>query len=235
MAWYDPDARKVRCSTCRPVDAPQDPTVSATPTSIASPSILVVNPVGGSSALREAAPRCDPKFQKGAVGEYLLGNFLNKNLSAHEILLNDRSVPSSRGNIDHIVIASSGVWILDTKNWTGRVNLRNVAGHFDERRRLYADDEDRTEKIEALDKQVIPVATLIGDSSIDVTPALVLVDEDRTGISPARILTSKPQKYLGVWIIWPKALVKKIQAPGPLSPEAVAALAKRLDCAFPPR
>jgi len=235
MAWYDQDMKKVTSSTCRPVDAPPDLGVSTTPKASASPSTPTVNPVGGSSALRESVRRGDPNFQKGAVGEYLLGKYLNDHLSANEIVLNDRRAPSSQGNIDHVVIASSGVWILDAKNWCGRVALRNVAAHFDVRHRLYVDEDDRTNKVEALYNQVIPVATLIGNPSIDVTPALVLVGEDWTGISPVRILASRPYKYLGVWITWPKALVKKIQAPGRLSHDAVADLAKQLDSALPPR
>jgi hypothetical protein len=40
----------------------------------------------------------------------------------------------------------------------------------------------------------------------------LLLGEDWTGFSPARVLMSKPYKCLDVWTIWPKALVKKIRA-----------------------
>jgi hypothetical protein len=54
-------------------------------------------------------PQSITNWQKGSVGERKLAASLQKNLGDRVIILNDRSVPKTRGNIDHLVIASSGV------------------------------------------------------------------------------------------------------------------------------
>jgi len=38
--------------------------------------------------------------------------------------LHDRRIPPTKANIDHIVIAPTGVYIIDAKNYTGRAYLR---------------------------------------------------------------------------------------------------------------
>ena len=37
---------------------------------------------------------------------------LHRELQNGEIILNDCQIPNGRGNIDHIVVASSGVWVI---------------------------------------------------------------------------------------------------------------------------
>lgn len=44
------------------------------------------------------------------------------------VLLHDRRVPSTQGNIDHVAIAASGVWIIDAKNYRGVIQRRDVGG-----------------------------------------------------------------------------------------------------------
>ena len=35
------------------------------------------------------------------------------------VVLHDRAVPGTRANIDHLVVAADGVWVVDTKRWAG--------------------------------------------------------------------------------------------------------------------
>jgi len=37
--------------------------------------------------------------------------------------LHDRRIPPTRANIDHIVIAPTGVYVIDAKNYAGRAQL----------------------------------------------------------------------------------------------------------------
>lgn len=37
------------------------------------------------------------------------------------VLLHDRRMPGGRGNVDHIAVAPSGVYVIDTKDLTGKV------------------------------------------------------------------------------------------------------------------
>lgn len=37
--------------------------------------------------------------------------------------LHDRAIPGSRANIDHIVIGPTGVFVIDSKNYSGRISV----------------------------------------------------------------------------------------------------------------
>jgi hypothetical protein len=57
-------------------------------------------------------------WRKGAVGEALVAQTLSE-LSADFVVIND--VSKRFGNIDHVVIGPTGVYVIDAKNWTGSV------------------------------------------------------------------------------------------------------------------
>jgi hypothetical protein len=40
------------------------------------------------------------------------------------VVLHDREVPGTRANIDHLVVAGDGVWVVDTKRWAGVCDRR---------------------------------------------------------------------------------------------------------------
>ena len=75
-------------------------------------------------------PQSITAWKKGSIGERKLAASLEENLGARAILLHDRRVPGTRGNIDHLVVAGSGVWVVDAKNYSGLVQLRDVGGFF---------------------------------------------------------------------------------------------------------
>lgn len=89
-----------------------------------------------------------------SVDERTFAASLHKNLGDRAILLNDRTVPRTRGNIEHLVIASSGVWAVDAKNYSGLVQQRDIGGFFKVDMRLYVGRRDRTKVIDGLDRQV---------------------------------------------------------------------------------
>ena len=58
-------------------------------------------------------PQSTKAWAVGAVGERKLGGGLDRLRSATTVVLHDRRIPGSKANIDHIVIAPSGVWVID--------------------------------------------------------------------------------------------------------------------------
>jgi len=56
---------------------------------------------------------------RGAAGEIQVGNLLTK-LPESYCVINDLSTPN--GNIDHVVVGPTGVFVLDTKAWRGVVS-----------------------------------------------------------------------------------------------------------------
>ncbi|HEY3544587.1 MAG TPA: nuclease-related domain-containing protein, partial [Propionicimonas sp.] len=70
-----------------------------------------------------AEPQTTRAWAIGAAGEEKLAAELAKVPGL--VVLNDRRVPGTRGNIDHIVIAPAGVFVVDAKNHQGTVEIRN--------------------------------------------------------------------------------------------------------------
>jgi len=67
----------------------------------------------------DAIDRQRMSWRKGAVGEALVAGTL-ASLENDFVVIND--VSKTFGNIDHIVIGPTGVYVIDTKNWKGTVN-----------------------------------------------------------------------------------------------------------------
>lgn len=114
--WHDPDAKKIGCAPCGAGTAAENADPGA-----------VAPPVGGSSALKWSEHGNRLNRRKGATAEYLMETWLLRDLQAGEVVLSDRRVPGGKGNIDHVVIARSGVWVIDTKQWKGRIEYRASA------------------------------------------------------------------------------------------------------------
>src|SRR5207247_8987829 len=57
--------------------------------------------------------------RKGLEGEQNVASELSY-LNDEFLLLNDVMLPGGRGNIDHILIGPTGVFVLETKNFSGK-------------------------------------------------------------------------------------------------------------------
>ena len=57
-------------------------------------------------------------WRKGALGEWLTAETL-KSLPDGYVVIND--VTKKLGNVDHVVIGPTGVYVIDVKNWKGTV------------------------------------------------------------------------------------------------------------------
>ena len=214
----------MRCLACGPVEtAPPEP-----PT----------DPVAGSSALRQDQRYRGDKNLKGAQGEYLMGTYLAKELNPEAYVLTDRKVPGDfEANIDHLVVASTGVWIVDSKKWTGEIKYRSPRfPSTDPRKYLTVDGKDRTAEITKIYRLVIPVAQVIGDQRVPVHPVLAFV-EATWGVREALhfIRDKGPYEHEGVLISGGHSFIGLINAAGPLLPDVVESLWRRLNAAMPPR
>jgi hypothetical protein len=192
------------------------------------------DPIGGSAALRESQKKHDANWLKGATGEYLMDKALYRRLNKGSIIITDRKVPETMANIDHLVVASSGVWIIDSKNWEGKIEYKpdSFAGA---NMRLFVGGEDRTAKIKAIYGQVIPIAQIIGDRSVDIFPAVAFIEGDWSLKSLPRLIMNKPYKHGEVVISPPCLLIKMINKPGQLDAQSVVRIGKLLDESLPAR
>lgn len=89
--------------------------------------IKQAHPVLGRIALAVLPePDAGRSWETGALGEERLGRFLDA-IATDTVLLHDRRIPGTKANIDHIVVAANGVWIVDAKRYKGKVEKRDVA------------------------------------------------------------------------------------------------------------
>jgi hypothetical protein len=167
-------------------------------------------------------PQTTRAWKEGAVGEERVAQILQERLGDSAVLLHDRKVPGTRGNIDHIAIAASGVWIIDAKRYKGRVEKRDKGGWFSSDLRLYVGGRDKTTLVEKMGWQNDAVRTALGEDDVPLHRTLTFVGAEWP------LLFRKPLQFDGVWVSWPAKLADLIAEPGPLEPEEVERIARHL-------
>jgi hypothetical protein len=168
-------------------------------------------------------PQSTKAWAQGAGGEERVAEILTHALADQAILLHDRKVPRHNGNIDHIVIAPSGVWIVDAKRYTGKVEKRDIGGWFRTDLRLYVGDRDRTKLATGMQWQREAVRLELGDRNIPVRCALSFVGTEWP------IFFAKPFRLEDVWISWPARLAELIlTSASVIAPERLEPIARGL-------
>jgi hypothetical protein len=167
-------------------------------------------------------PQTTKAWAQGATGEERVARVLHERLGTLAVLLHDRCVPKSRANIDHLVIAAGGVWIVDAKRYSGKLEKRDVGGFFRTDVRLYVGGRDRTKVVHGLGWQVDAVRRALDGDEVPIQPALCFV-----GAEWAFLAT--PFRLDDVLIAWPTKLAELIRgAEQRLSPDDVERVARRL-------
>jgi hypothetical protein len=172
-------------------------------------------------------PQTTKAWAAGAAGEERVAQVLHEALGDRAVLLHDRRVPGTRGNIDHLAIAASGVWVIDAKRYTGKVEQRDVGGWFKTDLRLYVGGRDRTKTVKGLGWQVSAVTEALETDEAQIYSALSFVGADWP------LFFAKPLRLDGVWISWPKKLAEMIGAAGPLTTDDIDRIARHLSTRFP--
>lgn len=232
-AVYERDTKTVRCIEC--------------PTSLAEPApdvadgsarreyerrknaredrIRTNHPrLGGLVLTLSDDPQSTRAWERGAVGEERLAKWL-ENLPATVRVLHDRRIPGSRANIDHMVVAPSGVWVIDAKRYKGAPTLRVEGGIVRPRvESLRVGGRDKTKLVDGVQSQVERVTAAVEAMNVPVLGVLCFVEADWPLVGGAFTVR-------GVQVLWPRLLVKRISStPGEID---VAATHARLAAAFP--
>lgn len=113
-----------------------------------------------------AGPRTSTEaWARGAEGEERVGRYLERVVGASGHVLHDRSVPRRRINLDHVVVVPSGVWIVDTKHYHGRLRRRKAGGWFSPRCSLYVGRRDQSRLLRAARAQRVLVEQALGGTA----------------------------------------------------------------------
>lgn len=189
--WWSSDAETAVCTTCRRPDV----LVERRSTS----RIARVARFFGDSEPSSDGP-------ERVHRERMLSVHLHAELGQRAVVLDDRKVPATRGHIDHIVVAPSGVWVVAANEYNGRVERRDVGGWFKIDERLYVAGKDRTSLVDGLDRQVIAVEHVLAKEGFDSVPvhaALCFVNSEWGWFA-------KPFTLNGVWVTWAQKLTELV-------------------------
>lgn len=180
--------------------------------------------LGGLLLRLQNQPRDEQVWEIGATGEEQVGKRLADLLTAGILVLHDRRVPGSRANIDHVAVAPSGVWVIDTKRYRGKVEVRK---RLLQEPKLIIAGRDKSKLVDALQRQVELVRTSLAEraATVPVNGALCFVDADLPMFGT--------QTFRGYPILYVKALAKRINRPGPVPIEQTGPIAADLARRFP--
>jgi hypothetical protein len=249
LAAWDKTEKAATCSAC----------VADHPEPKSEPSIEIDRGVAGASARRQfqrrhegreskirerhkrlggvilalsSDPQSTTAWADGASGEEAAGRSLDTLRAEGFAVLHDRRIPGSKANIDHIVISPAGVFVVDPKNYRGKVEQRDVGGLFRTDLRLYVGERDRTKLVKGMDRQVAAVrAALAQDGEwghVPVTPVLFFISPENWSL-----LNFRPLRFGEVYVLWGKALGKLLRADAKIPPDAVPELERVLAVRLP--
>ena len=173
-------------------------------------------------------PRHESAFLDGALGEESVARSLERRTAKRgAIILHDRRMPRGRGNIDHLAIAPTGVYVIDAKNLNGRVRVtRPLFGAA----KLIVNRSDRTRLVDGLDRQVAAVRhALMHLGGADVPTHGVLCFTAKADLPMIGRSKIRGHHLHHRW-----ALARKLNRRGPLAQETIDRLARGLAAAFPP-
>ena len=244
-ALYQPSTGSVRCLECPPAG-------------IDNPGTVVDVGTAGGSARREYERRKASREArvKGRLGDWLGGVVVGvtgepqstrawaRGARGEEELaaalaegpgvttLHDRRVPGIGGNIDHIVIAPAGVFVVDAKRYEGLIRIRDKGGLLRTDLRLYVGRRDCSKLASDMGWQVATVERALAAAALAVIPPIIPVLCFVDGEWP---LLRPPESFRGVRLEGTRSIRKLITSTQLLDSAAIERLARILATAFPPK
>lgn len=185
------------------------------------------------AARRSPVPSIDPATEAwamGAAGERAVGDVLEH--SCGVVVLHDRARPGSRGNLDHVVVAPSGVYVIDAKAYNAAVDLERYGCWPRWRTGLVVACRDRQDLLDAARAQAGAVERILSvhdtGRRVPVRPVLCFVGAEWR--VPARVAFAE-----GVVVTHLNGLTRLVGHRGALDPSEVMRLGRLLGRALPPR
>ena len=235
-AFYDASVRKVFCEDCALSTAVIDAGVAGRSAMQKHEQLLHArearvkgrwgNFLGGVALAVSEEPREIRTWETGARGEQKLAQALNGVKEVRS--LHDRKVPHTQGNIDHLLVAPGGVFVVDAKLYKGLIQVRDVGGWFNSDKRLYVGRRDCSQLAEGMGWQMaaVGVALLAAKESVPLHRVLCFVDGQWPLLFP-------PKEYKGVWLESKGSLKKRVMMTRTLDESQIERVWKKLGLAFP--
>ena len=167
-------------------------------------------------------------WAQGAVGEEVVAARLAGLAEAGVVVLNDRRIPGSKANIDHLVVTPWGVWVIDAKRYLNkRPDFYVEGGLFGigGTKRLTVGGRKQDKLVDGVLWQVERVESELGDIAT-AQAILCFVEADWP-------LIGGDFGVRGVRVIWPNRLAKELLKLSPPTLE-VDLVVRLLAEKFPP-
>jgi Nuclease-related domain len=237
LAEYDFSTAKVRCIECADTDDPGTPGGSALreferrkSKRAAKARSFLQEAIGGAILATNAEPQSTLAWAQGAHGEQKLAQILTGIPGIK--LLNDREIPQTRANLDHIVVAPAGVFVIDAKLRHGLIQIRNVGTRFSNERLLFVGFKNRSSMADKVIWQVELVRRALVAAGLrhvaPIVPVICFVD----GTWPADFVP--PQQFNGVWLEDGGTIARFLSGKPVLDADLIAGVHHVLARAFPP-
>ena len=139
--------------------------------------------------------------------------------------------PAGAANIDHLAVVASGIWVIDTKHFRGRLERRDLGGWFVPRPRLFVAGRDQGRLVTSARRQ----QALVAEALVAEEPAggpLVRVALCFTGAQVGPF--TRPFTLEGVLVTWPRAFAGVLAQRGPSARPSVTPWPGSLARTFPP-
>ena len=146
----------------------------------------------------------------------VLGRHTDRNVATHldrelqglGAVLHGVQLPDTTHSVDHLVIAPSGIWLIETAHLAGRLTHRSVGTRHETESQMLLDGVDRTALVDSrgvLSAARESIAAM--QFGVDVQTATCLIDATWP-------ISAHPFKVGDHWVTWPRALTDKIQSTG---------------------
>jgi Nuclease-related domain len=106
-------------------------------------------------------------WQRGATGEQRTARLLAPLERSGWAVLHDLAIPGSRANLDHLVIGPGGVFVIDSKQYRGRL-------HLDPSGRLWHGRYPLTPALQAVSFEADQAARVLTDPGVVVRPIIAI-------------------------------------------------------------
>jgi hypothetical protein len=231
-AHWDKEARKATCAPClgffdRGTAGGSAARVGARRRQNHEDRVRKAHPrIGGLILALSDEPQSVRSWEVGSVGEMQLGARLDEFRDRGFGVLHDRRIPGSKANIDHLVVGPAGVFVIDAKRYTGKVERRDRGWIFERDWGLYVHGRDQTKLVAGMAKQVDAVKAALDPETSAVFVVLCFIDSE-WGLFP------QPLRFDAVHVMWPKALYDFLASDGPLDRADVERLERVLAMKLP--
>jgi hypothetical protein len=221
-AYWHADRKTVECLACRPDVATPGASaqrIATHRTDRRERSVREQHPrIGGLLLAVQTTPQHEKAWASGAVGERTVGKTLEALAARNSMyVLHDRRIPGSRANIDHIVVAHSGIWVIDAKRYQNKL-IETRLRRF--RSTLVVGGGAEPQLTEGVTRQAGIVRELL-DGAFPVRPVLCFVDARWQRFNCSLAVD-------GVRVCPPSRLGKVLLGRGPITEEGVEDLGRSL-------